>query len=300
MKDIKYIVEDKRNLLWGLAITTVGVERIEKGEDYPTRKHLDSYYFSTEKGRVLSEFQLVYISEGRGYFESQTIGKMTVNAGNMFVLFPNEWHNYYPDSDTGWKQYWIGFRGVNMDMRVENEFIEKQHPVFFVGINDEIVTLFRQAIEIAEREDIYYQQLLAGITNHLLGLMYSLSANYQFSKNKHLVEKVEQARILMRENLEGTMKIQDIVEAIGMSYSSFRKLFKVYTGLSPASYFQDLKLQRARDLLRTTQIPIKEIAYLLNFESPDYFSTQFRKKVGKKPTDFRECFLKKQDIVLKK
>lgn len=48
MEGVKYIVEDKNCLLWGLAITTVGVENIEKGEDYPTRKHLKDYYFSTK------------------------------------------------------------------------------------------------------------------------------------------------------------------------------------------------------------------------------------------------------------
>ena len=91
----------------------------------------------------------------------------------------------------------------------------------------------------------------------------------------------------MHENIEGTKTIQDIADEIGVSYSTFRKNFKKYTGLSPASYFQDLKLQRAKDLLRSTQMSIKEIAYLLDFETPDYFSTQFRKKVGKRPSDFR-------------
>lgn len=59
-------------------------------------------------------------------------------------------------------------------------------------------------------------------------------------------------------------------------------------------------MQRAKDLLRFTQYSIKEIAYSLNFESPDYFSTQFRKKVGKKPSDFRDWNLKKQDCLAKK
>ena len=115
-----------------------------------------------------------------------------------------------------------------------------------------------------------------------------------------MVDKINQARVLMHENLESSISIQDIAERVGMSYSSFRKLFKEYTGLSPASYFQDLKLQRAKDLLRFTQNSIKEIAYSLNFESPDYFSTQFRKKVGKKPSDFRDWNLKKQDCLVKK
>lgn len=57
MEGVKYIVEDKNCLLWGLAITTVGVENIEKGEDYPTKKHLKDYYFSTKEGRILQEYQ---------------------------------------------------------------------------------------------------------------------------------------------------------------------------------------------------------------------------------------------------
>ena len=59
MEGVKYIVEDKNCLLWGLAITTVGVENIEKGEEYPTKKHLKDYYFSTKEGRILQEYQMV-------------------------------------------------------------------------------------------------------------------------------------------------------------------------------------------------------------------------------------------------
>lgn len=293
MKRIKYIIENEWDLLWGLSVTTVGGETIHRGDKYPTEEHLDSYLFSTKQGRILQEYQLVYISEGKGYFQTQSVKKTEIKAGTMFLLFPNEWHTYYPDPNTGWKQYWIGFKGVNIDLRVTNGFLSKNNPVFHVGISEEIVCLYRQAIDVAEHENAYFQQLLAGITNLLLGLMYSLDRNNQFSKNQHLVEKISKARVLMHENIESTISIQDIAEELGMGYSSFRKLFKEYTGLSPSYYFQDIKLQRAKDLLRSTQLPIKEIAYLLNFESPDYFSTQFKKKVGKKPSDFREWNLKK-------
>lgn len=288
MKPIKYIIENERDLLWGLSINTVGYEMISKGEKYPTNQHLDSYYFSPDKGRILQEYQLVYISEGRGVFESQSIERTAIKAGTMFLLFPGEWHTYRPDIETGWKQYWIGFKGINIDLRVENSFLCKDTPIFQVGINEEIVRLYMQSIEVAEHENAYFQQMLAGITNHLLGLMYSLDRNHQLNKNKYVVEQINRARILMHEKIESSLSIQDIAEELGMGYSSFRKLFKEYTGLSPVSYFQDIKLQRAKDLLRSTQMSIKEIAYALNFDSPDYFSTQFKKKTGKRPRDFRE------------
>lgn len=288
MKTINYIIENERDLLWGLSINTVGYEVIDKGANYPTNKHLVGYYFSPAKGRILQEYQLVYISEGKGVFQSQSIEKTTIKAGTMFLLFPGEWHTYCPDSTTGWKQYWIGFKGINVDHRVNNGFLCKERPIFNVGISEEVVSLYMQSIEVAECENAYFQQMLAGITNHLLGLMYSLDRNNQLNRNKYLVEQMNRARILMHENIESTLTIQDIATNIGMSYSSFRKLFKEYTGFSPAYYFQDIKLQRAKDLLRHTCMSIKEIAYSLNFESPDYFSTLFKKKTGKKPSNFWE------------
>lgn len=83
------------------------------------------------------------------------------------------------------------------------------------------------------------------------------------------------------------LTIQDIAQDLGVGYSSFRKLFKEFTGLAPAQYQHDLRLQRAKELLSTTDESIKEIAYRLNFESPDYFSSKFKAKTGMKPSDFR-------------
>jgi rhamnulokinase len=86
---------------------------------------------------------------------------------------------------------------------------------------------------------------------------------------------------------EEIQTIQEIAQELGISYSSFRKLFKEHTGFAPALYQQNLKLQRAKELLSTTDESIKGIAYRLNFESPDYFSAKFKNQTGMKPSDFR-------------
>ncbi len=289
MKPIKYLREDERDALWGLTITTVGFEKI--GPDEPLPKGCDlnvhSHRFSPERGRILREYQLVYITEGSGVFESSSLGKINVSPGMIFLLFPDEWHTYHSDVNTGWTQYWIGFKGTNMDKRVLNGFFERATPMFEIGLNDELVRLFRRAIDVAQHKNAHHQQTLAGIVNYMLGLVYSLGKNDSWNHDDHIVDQINQARILMHENIESNMTVQDISAAVGVGYSSFRKNFKKYTGLSPMAYFQDLKIQRAKDLLRMTNLTIKEIAYRLNFDSPDYFSTKFRKKTGKRPSDFR-------------
>ena len=174
-----------------------------------------------------------------------------------------------------------------MDDRVSGGFLSREKPIYNVGYSSRILELYDSALRAANEEAAYSQQLLAGIVNHLIGMMYSLERNILLNKNHAHVEMIGKARLRIRETLESDFTIQQLAEELGVSYSNFRKLFKEHTGLSPALYQQDLRLQRAKELLSTTPLSIKEIAYTLNFESPDYFSSKFRAKTGIKPSDFR-------------
>lgn len=287
MQTSKYMVVNERDAQWGLTVSTVGYEEIAAGESYPTHGHADGYYFSLEQGRVLNEYQLLYITEGEGLFKSTHIKETSLKEGDLFLLFPGEWHSYHPLNHVGWKSYWIGFKGINMDMRVSNEFLTPEKAIYHVGFSEDIVRLYRTAYDAAIKEAAYSQQLLAGIVNHLIGMMYSLERNIILNKDQSHVDMVNRAQLRIREELESSLTIQQIAQDLGVSYSNFRKLFKEYTGISPALYQQDLKLQRAKELLSTTNLSIKEIAYQLNFESPDYFSAKFKIKTGRKPSELR-------------
>ena len=289
MQTSKYMLASERDTLWGLTVTTIGYEEIGPNDPYPTRGHADGYYFDIEKGRELSEYQLLYIIEGAGVFHSRTVPDARLKEGDFFLLFPGEWHSYHPTPPNGWKKYWIGFKGRNMDDRVRAGFLSPKKPIYHVGYSAEIVHLYKQAFEAAKKEEAYSQQLMAGIVNLLIGTMYSLERNIELkSRNQTHVDMINRARLIIRDSLESSLTIQKVAEDMGVSYSNFRKLFKEHTGLSPATYQQDLRLQRAKELLSTTSMSIKEIAYRLNFESPDYFSAKFKQKTGRKPSDLRQ------------
>jgi len=288
MQTSKYMLANERDALWGLTVTTIGYEEIADGDPYPTRGHADGYYFDLDKGRTLQEYQLLYIIEGEGIFHSRTVPEAHLKEGDFFLLFPGEWHSYHPTGPRGWKKYWIGFRGENMDARVRAGFLSPKKPVYHVGYSSDIVTLYKNAYSAAQEEAAYTQQVLAGIVNHLIGVMYSLERNIELkTRSQAQFEMINKARLRIRESLESTLTIQQVAEDMSMSYSNFRKLFKEYTGLSPATYQQDLRIQRAKEMLTTTDMSIKEIAYRLDFDSPDYFSSKFKAKTGRKPTEFR-------------
>lgn len=287
MQTSKYLLATERDAEWGLTISTVGREEIAPGEAYPTKGHADGYYFDLQKGRTLDEYQLLYQPEGEGVFRSAHLQETKIKTGDIFLLFPGEWHTYHPSGTKGWKSYWIGFKGKNIDDRVKAGFLSPEKPIYHVGFSNEILALYEEAYKTAQEEAAYSQQTLAGIVNHLIGTMYSLERNIVLYKNTQHVDLINKGRLRIRETLEEAVSIQDISQELGISYSSFRKLFKEYTGMAPAMYQQSLRLQRAKELLSTTDESIKEIAYRLNFESPDYFSAKFKNQTGMKPSDFR-------------
>lgn len=283
---LKYLIENEKDSLWGLTVSTVGFQHIKPQSDYPPKNHPSRYLFHTEKGRILNEYQLLYLTQGNGSFISDSHKKREIKAGNMFLLFPGEWHSYKPDEKTGWDEYWIGFKGINIDNRVSNGFFSKQKPIFNVGIHDEVVQLYRQAILIAQEQKSGFQQMLAGIVNHLLGFAYSFDKHFTFEDLK-VANQINRAKVIMLEKFHQEITPEEVAQEVNMSYSWFRRVFKEYTGFGPAQYMQELKIQKGKELLTNTLLSIKEIAFSVGFDNADYFCTAFKKKTGMQPLNYR-------------
>ena len=285
---IRYLITNEQDALWGLTINTVGYQHIDVDGSYPPGNHPTRYLFSTQRGRVLDEYQLLYLSRGKGYFTSKNCNRTEIREGHFFLLFPGEWHNYEPQKEVGWDEYWIGFNGINMNSRVQNGFFSKTKPIFNVGIDEEIVQLYRLAIQVAKKQEAGFQQMLAGIVNHLLGLAYSKDKLSTF-EDLQVANQISKAKIIMLDSYATKeIKLEEIALQVNMSYSWFRRIFRQYTGFSPSQYLQELRLQKSKDLLTNTVKSIKEIAYDVGFENADYFCTAFRKKLGLTPKNYRD------------
>lgn len=92
----------------------------------------------------------------------------------------------------------------------------------------------------------------------------------------------------MREKTGDDVTPESIAKTLNIGYSWFRRVFKQYTGFSPAQYQLEIKLQKSKELLASTVLPVKEIAFHLNFESASYFVTFFKSKTGLSPGEYRD------------
>lgn len=284
-----YIITSEEDDLWGLTTTTVGQQDINANEPYPPSTHPQGYFFNVEKGRILNEYQLLYITNGKGIFVyGQNKESTYISEGKMFFLMPGVWHTYKPLENSGWKEYWIGFKGSIIEKIVAEGFFLNRPPIFNIGLNERVVDLYMKAIEIADEERAGYQQALAGIVMHILGLMYYRDKTRNFN-DENLIGKINKAKVLMRESIYKNIVAEDISKSLNISYSGFRRAFKEFTGTSPSQYMMELKLNEAKLLLSTTSQSVKNISYSLNFENPEYFSVFFKKRTGITPIEYRNA-----------
>jgi AraC-like DNA-binding protein len=251
------------------------------------QQHPDSYHFKNNNGRILDEFQMVYISDGKGVFESQSVPRQTVEAGTVILLFPGERHSYTPDPHTGWSEHWIGFRGRIAERIVAAGFFSRRNALLNIGISNSLMALYRDAIHLANKESIGNQQILSGIVTHMLGIVSYKYRNYGDGENR-AEEIINEARLLMRERVHHTLRAEDIADSLGVGYSWFRQAFKRITGIAPTHYISRLLISRAKEILVSEQQTISETAYILGFENVGQFSTLFRKIEGITPREFRD------------
>ena len=282
-----YLTVTEKDKDWGLYLTGSGSADIPPHTNYPPTKHPDGYMFDWSHGRTLHEFQILYITHGKGIFETKSSGKRKIGEGTAFLLLPGIWHRYMPDKNTGWKEHWVSFNGSQPNSFMKTGLLSPEKMIFDIGLDEKIIDLYQQILEHMEGEKIGFKQIIASLTYEIIARMLALEKSRKFT-GKEIEDKISKAKIIMADRIDKQINIEELAVELGIGYSWFRKMFRHYTNLAPAQYFLQLKINKAKDLLLSTSLSIKEIAAITGFESQFYFSKFFKKQVGVAPRKLRE------------
>ena len=238
-------------------------------------------YKSVSTGRILSEYQIIYITRGRGRFISRN-QEYTIIPGTIIILFPGVQHVYKPDIGTGWDEYWVGIRGQYLDALRSENVISPDKPVYYIGLHDVLMKLYTTIFERVGKQRPYYQYRISANVMMLLAEIISYNRNQEHgTQSDSLIERV---KFIFQEHLYDNIDLEEVAGKLHLSSSYLGEVFKSYTGLTPYQYYLHLKVNKAKELLEIGELSIKEVAYKLAFEDQYYFSRLFKKKTGVSPS----------------
>jgi AraC-like DNA-binding protein len=278
----RYLTYSDEDEKWQIVCTDAGHNEIGPETSYPPNKDGHPKLFtSVAVGRTLTEYQIIYVTKGRGVFET---GKRThvIVPGSIMVVFPGVPHFYKPEYEVGWNEYWVGFKGPYADTLCQQGFLSPKKPLFEVGLQNSLLSIYTQIFELIQNQQPLFQIRASSLVLTLIAEILALERKaVQYTHTEQLVEK---AKFHMEENIYGEINLNGLGEMLGISTSQLNAVFKSYTSMTPYQYFISIKIKKAKELLECGDFAIKEVAFRLGFDDQYYFSRLFKKKTGITPS----------------
>ena len=114
-----------------------------------------------------------------------------------------------------------------------------------------------------------------------------ISSSSRCANRDSISSVIGQAQGIMQNNLNRPLYMEELAANLYVGYSWFRKVFKEQMGTTPAAYHQDLRLEKAKDLLSKTDLSVRQVSERLGFKTQNHFSALFKRKVGMPPSAWR-------------
>lgn len=237
---------------------------------------------------IRENYVLHYITEGKGYLEYRK-QKIPLQKGDIFLLIPGEVTYYFADNQTPWSYYWLGISGIkaqeyfNLSSIHDTAYLRSPHTK---ALGNFIGTIVKDAEKLDESKASQLH-----VISQLFELMHQLNA---LSPNLDQ-ETISPSQKLYREAKHlidigynsQDISIQYIADKLGVHRSYLSSIFKDFHKISPKEYLLEVRMNRAKELLKTTDQPIKIIAYSVGYLDPLHFSKAFRQYYDCSPSQCR-------------
>ena len=134
---------------------------------------------------------------------------------------------------------------------------------------------------------LYVDTLTCELTLHLLRHYTTTTVAQQWSRAKLPPHKVRRAIEYIDENLRNRLSLSALADAVALSPGHFAHAFREATGVAPHRYVLERRVERAKEFLRQSDLPITEIADRVGCSSHSHFSVLFHRVTGLTPRQFR-------------
>ena len=231
-------------------------------------------------GRPRKNYGMLYVVDGEVTYKTQN-GKIALKSGDIIFLCAGDCYKVEFSNKKSKVETFL----LNFDISDTEE--KDKLSTSKLNLNDEhknLLCCFKELSNAyANKESVFL----------IKSLFYKCIYNIKLLQHTQTATKetltLEYAKNLLTDFEE--LSVEEIALRLSMSHSTFQRRFKAAYGLTPVEFRCGVKIDKAKLMLSTTDIPIKEIALTLKYYDEAYFNKQFKRNCGITPKQYRERYL---------
>ena len=244
------------------------------------------YYYTDYDYRIEREdyhnYMVFYVCNGR---LSLTSGgrTMVASAGQAGMLNCHKPQEYHAIGNAEF--IWLHLDGINTGQFYEQIVQQKKGFVFDTVNAGEIKDRIYELVFACRNDQLPGEVRLSHKLGGVLTALLDDSAPPDAPDNPD--SPIGTAIHFIREHYSEPITLEDVAQSVHMSQYHFSRLFKRECGYSPHEYIILVRLNRAKHLLKTTDLSVKSIAQSVGYQNVTTFSNAFSNRVGLAPSVFR-------------
>lgn len=213
-------------------------------------------------------YVLHIIRSGRGTLEIHN-QKYELTAGDAFLLCPDVEAWYEADWEDPWSYMWVGFTGYRAQEYAGHAGFTKRTPIRKVNCGKELNSYIDGMLEAHQlsytdelKRNGYLMLFFATLMEDYKKIVPAIANQHSYPGSVYVKHAMEYIAYHYREKI----KINELADYIGVNRSYLTSSFKKAIGCSPQEYLVNLRMEKARDMLRNTGMQINAVAAAVGYQ----------------------------------
>lgn len=235
--------------------------------------------------RRYPSYAIVLIPKGNGVYFHASGRTEPINEGDAILIFPGVRHTYGPRNGDVWDEIYVVLEGSGVERWHASGLISPETPILRLQGAGPPPAAWLRILESPSPKDVWDSLELF----HRFMALFATTIGTARPYTELNTQWLAQAKAAIEATLTESPDLRSLAQTeLGLTYETFRKRFLREAGVSPSQFRDQRRISRAVELLRYTQLPIRQIAELLGFADALYFSRRFKQAVGISPRAYRQ------------
>lgn len=208
-----------------------------------------------------------------------------LKTGDCVFIDCEKSYSHATNPDDLWSLSWIHFCGSTMPGIYEKYVSRGGRPVFRPSNTDSFLEFYTNLFSISSSNDYIRDMRINSYLNGLLVLLMAESWNPEEQGNKR--KSMLPVKVYLDEHYKEKIMLDELAEKFYINKYYMTRLFKEQYGVSINTYIQEVKITKAKQMLRFTDNTLENIGVECGIGEPNYFSRLFKKIEGMTPSEYR-------------